>query len=79
MLIYLCFSLLAKLLSLLKVVRTEMDAMDAIVLSTFDACCTIQSLCHTLSPRQYPLQLPTHEPLALLDQQYRWDHAAEVL
>jgi len=32
-------------------VQTEMDTMDSIVLSTFDACFTIQLLCHTLSVR----------------------------
>ena len=36
-------------------VWTELDAMDSIVLSTFDVCCTIQSLCHTLSPPHFPL------------------------
>jgi len=32
-------------------VLTDMDAMDSIVLSTRDAWCTIQLLCHMLSPR----------------------------
>ena len=32
-------------------VLTKMYAMDSIVLSTCDACCTIQLLCHMLSPR----------------------------
>ena len=58
-------------------VRTVMDAMDSIVLSSFDACCTIQFLCHTLSPPHFPLQLPAYEPSSWLDQGcndciYRW-------
>jgi len=52
-------------------VWTEMDAMDSIVLSTCDTCCTIQSLCHMLSPPDFPVQLPGYEPLSLLDQGYR--------
>ena len=52
-------------------VRTEMDAMDSILLSTFDACCTIQLLCHSLSPPHFPLQLPVYEPLSWLHQGYR--------
>jgi len=36
-------------------VLTEMDAMDYIVLSTDDACCNTQLLCHTLSPLHFPL------------------------
>ena len=52
-------------------VRTEMDAMDPIVLSTFEACCTIQSLCQTLSPPHFPLHLPTNDSLSWLDQGYR--------
>jgi len=31
-------------------VLTAKDAMDTIVLSPCDACCTIQLLCHMLSP-----------------------------
>jgi len=60
-------------------VRTDIDLMDSIVLSTCDACCTIQLLCHTLCPPHFPLQLPAHESLSWLDQGYRWDQAAEGL
>jgi len=56
-----------------------MDAMDSIVLSTCDACCTIQLLCHTLSPPHFPHQVPAYERLSLLDQGYRRDQAAEGL
>jgi len=52
-------------------VRTIMDTMDSIVVSSFNAWCTIQLLCHTLSPTHFPLQLPAYEPLSLLDQGYR--------
>jgi len=55
---------------------TEKDAMDSIVLSTCDACCTIQLLCHMLSPLRFPLQLPAYEPSSLLDQGYKSDQAA---
>jgi len=51
-------------------VLTEMDAMDSIVLSTCDACCTIQLLCHMFSPPHVPLQLPVYEPLSLLEKEY---------
>ena len=54
-------------------VLTEMDAMDCIVLSTCDACCTIQLLRHMLSPLHFPLQLPAYEPASLLDQGYLSD------
>ena len=57
-------------------VRTKMDAMDSNVLSTCDACCTIQLLCHMLSPSHFPLQLPAYEPSSLLDQGYRSDQAS---
>jgi len=57
-------------------VLTEMDAMDSIVLSTCDACCSIQLLCHMLSPPYYPLQLPTSEPLSQLDDGYMSDLAS---
>jgi hypothetical protein len=57
-------------------VLTEKDAMDSIVLSTCDACCTIQSLCHMLSPPRFPLQLPTYELSSLLDQGYKADQAS---
>jgi len=60
-------------------VLTEMDAMDSIVLSTCDACCTIQLLCHKLSPLHFPLQLPVYEPLSLLDQEYMSDQASGAL
>ena len=52
---------------------TKMDAMDCIVLSSCDACCTIQLLCHMLSPPDFPLQVPAYEPLSLLDQEYMSD------
>jgi hypothetical protein len=53
-------------------VWTEMDSMDFIVLSTCDASsCTIQLLCHMLSPQHFPLQLPACEYLSWLDQGYR--------
>ena len=60
-------------------VWTKMDAMDSIVLSTCDACCTIQLLCHMLFPPHFPLQLSAYEPFSLLDQGYRWDQAGEGL
>jgi len=52
-------------------VLTEKNAMDSIVLSTWDACCTIQLLCHMLSPPHFPLQLPAYKPSSLLDQGYK--------
>ena len=57
-------------------VLTEMDATDSIVLSTCDACCTIQLLCHMLSPTHFPLKLPAYEPWSLLDQRYMSDLAS---
>jgi hypothetical protein len=57
-------------------VLTDKDAKDSIVLSTCDACCTIQLLCHMLSPPRIPLQLPAYEPLSLLDQGYKPDQAS---
>jgi len=60
-------------------VWTKMDAMDSIVLSTFDACYTMHLVCHTLSPPHFPLQLPANEPLSVLDQGYGRDQAAEGL
>jgi len=57
-------------------VLTEKDAMDSIVLSTCDACCTIQLLCHMHSPPRSPLQLPAYEPSSLLDQGYKPDQAS---
>jgi len=57
-------------------VLTEMDAMDSIVLSTCDACCIIQLLCHMLSPPHFPLQLPAYEPSSLLDQGYMSDQVS---
>ena len=56
-------------------VLTEKEAIDSIVLSSCDAWCTIQSLCHMLSPPHSPLQLPAYEPSSLLDQQYKSDQA----
>jgi len=60
-------------------VLTEMDAIDSIVLSTCDACCTIQLLCHILSHLQFPLQLPASEPMSLFNQRYMSDQASEGL
>jgi len=57
-------------------VLTEMDAIDSIVLSTCDACCTIQLLCHMQSPPHVLLQLPAYEPSSLLDQGYMSDQAS---
>jgi len=57
-------------------VLTKKDAMDSIVLSTCDACCTIQLLCHMLSLPHYPLQLPAYEPSSLSDQGYKSDLAS---
>jgi len=57
-------------------VLTEKDAMDSIVLSTCDACCTIQLLCHMLFPLHFPLQLPAYEPSSLLDQGNMADQAS---
>jgi len=42
-------------------VWTNKDGMDSIVLSTFDASCTMQLLCHMLPPPHCPLQLPAYE------------------
>jgi hypothetical protein len=42
--------------------------MDSIGLSTCDACCTIQLLCHMLSALHFPFQLPAYDPLSLLFQ-----------
>ena len=47
---------------------TEMEVMESIVLSTCNACRTIQLLCHMLSPLHFPLQLPAYKPSSLLDQ-----------
>jgi hypothetical protein len=57
-------------------VLTENNGMDCNVLSTCDACCTIQLRCHMLSPLQYPLQLPAYEPSSVLDQRYKADHGS---
>jgi len=51
-------------------VWTELDAMDSIVLSTCDACCTIQLHCQMLSTTHFPLKLPAYAPLSWLDQGY---------
>jgi len=56
-------------------VLSAKDAMDSIVLSTCDACCTIQLVCHMLSPPRFPLQLPVYEPSSMLDQGYKSDQA----
>jgi hypothetical protein len=58
---------------------TEMDAMDSIVLSTSDACCTIQLLCHMLSLLHFPLQLPANKSLSWLDQRYMSDQTGRGL
>jgi len=52
---------------------SEKDAMDSIVLSTCDVYCTIQLLCHMLSPPRFPLQLPAYEPSSLMDHGYNSD------
>ena len=57
-------------------VLNENNAMDSIVLSTCDACCTIQLLCHMLFPPHFPLQLPAYEPSSLFDQGYKSDQAS---
>jgi len=57
-------------------VLTGMDATDSIVLSTCDACGTIQMLYHMLSTPPFPLQLPAYEPSSLLDQGYMSDQAS---
>jgi hypothetical protein len=53
--------------------------MDSIVLSTCDACCTIQLLYLMLSPPRFPLQQLAYEPLFLLDQGYKSDQASRCL
>jgi len=57
-------------------VLTEKDAMESIVLSTSDACCTIQLLCSMLPHPRFPLQLPDYEPSSLLDQGYKLEQAS---
>ena len=57
-------------------VLTEMDAIHSIVLSTCDAYCTIQLLCHLLSHPDFPLQLPAYEPSSLLNQKNMSDQAS---
>jgi hypothetical protein len=57
-------------------VLTEKDAMDSTVLSSCDACCTIQFLCHMLSHLHFLLQLPAYEPSSLLDHGYKSDQAS---
>jgi len=57
-------------------VLTEKDAMDSIVLSTCDDCCTIQLLCYMLSPPHFPLQQSAYEPSSLLDQGYKSDQVS---
>jgi hypothetical protein len=57
-------------------VLTEVDAMDSIVLRACDACCTIQLLCHMLSPPHFPLQRPAYEHLSVLDPWYMSYQAA---
>jgi len=59
--------------------QTKMDAMDSLILYTFDACWTILFLCHTQSPPHFPLQLPIYKRLSLFDEGYRWDQANECL
>jgi len=55
---------------------TEIDAMNSIVLSTCDVCCTIQLLCHMLFALHGQLQLPAYEPTSLLGQGYMSDQAS---
>ena len=55
---------------------TIKDAMDSIVLSTCDACCTIQLLCHMLFHPHYSLKLPAYEPLSLMDHRYMSNQAS---
>jgi hypothetical protein len=57
-------------------VLTEKEAMDSIDLSTCNACCTIQLLCHMLSPPRFPLQLSACEPSSLLHQGYKSDQTS---
>jgi len=57
-------------------VLTVMGAMDNIVLSTCDACCTIQLLCHMRSASHCRLQLLGCEPSSLLDQGYMSDQSS---
>jgi len=45
-------------------VWSEMDALNSIVLSTLDACSTIQFLCHMISLPHYSLRLPAYEHLS---------------
>jgi len=56
-------------------VLTAKDAMDSIVLSACNTCCTIQLLCHMLSPPCIPLQLPAYDPLSMFNQGYNSDEA----
>jgi len=60
-------------------VLTEMNAMVSIVLGTYDACCTIQLLCHVLSSLHFELKILAYEPSSLLDQGYRSDQASSGL
>jgi hypothetical protein len=53
-------------------VLTKKDAMHSIVLSTCDACCSIQLFSHILSR----LQVPADELSSFLDQGYKSDRAA---
>ena len=55
---------------------TEKDAMDIIVLSTCDAGCTMQLLCHMMSPLRFPLELPAYESSSFYDQGYKSDQAS---
>jgi len=57
-------------------VLTEMDALDSIVVSTCNACCTIQLLCHMLSPPHCHLQQPDYELSSSLNQGYMSDQAS---
>jgi len=57
-------------------VLTEMDAIDYIVVSTCDACWTIQLFWHIISPPHFALQLPAYQPLSLFDQGYMSDQAS---
>jgi len=56
-----------------------MNAMDFIVLSTCNACSSIQLLCHMLSLPHIPLQIPPYESASMLNQGHMLDQAAGYL
>jgi len=73
MLIYLRFHFLANVQRLM---LTKLNAMDSIVLSTCNACCTILFLCKMVSPPDSPLQPLAYEPSSLFDQAYMSDQVS---